>query len=81
MANPPRTTPYPHFGDSVLEDPDTKTPYIPADILKYLDAIHPDRCPEPTVSDRDIWIQRGAVGVVRHLRMLYQDQLSKELGN
>jgi len=57
-----------------LED---KTPYIEKGLLEYLQRLFPDISPEPSQSDRDIWIARGAVGVVRHLSLLYEDQQNK----
>jgi len=57
-----------------LED---KIPYIEKGLLEYLQRLFPDISPEPSQSDRDIWINRGAVGVVRHLSLLYEDQQNK----
>lgn len=59
---------------------DEKPPYVDIALLKYLTERNKDKCPEPHMTDREIWMQRGAVGVIRHLQMLYEDQLAKQLG-
>ena len=60
---------------------ESKIPFITDELLDYLQRIYPDRCPEPTQSERDIWISRGAVGVVRHLSAIHKEQRSNMLGS
>jgi hypothetical protein len=57
-----------------------KTPYIDKGLLDYLQRLYPDVAPEPDLDERRIWINRGAVGVVRHLLMLHKDQQDNMLG-
>lgn len=61
-------------------DEDRK-PYIEDGLLEYLQRLYPDQAPEPHQSDRDIWINRGAAGVVRHLKMLHKQQRENMLGD
>jgi hypothetical protein len=49
------------------------TPIDPA-LLEVLNAHYPERCPEPTTSDRDIWIAVGQRKVVRWLNDHYERQ-------
>ncbi|CAB4124681.1 hypothetical protein UFOVP63_21 [uncultured Caudovirales phage] len=49
-------------------------PLITDALLDYLQKLHPEKAPEPSQSDREIWINRGAVGVVRHLQRIHQEQ-------
>lgn len=58
-----------------------KTPQITDGLLEYLQRVYPDKAPEPTDTDREIWINRGAAGVVRHLKRLHQEQRENILGD
>jgi hypothetical protein len=49
-------------------------PFVTDELLEYLQRLFPDAMPEPTISDRDLWIKRGEVGVVRHLTRLHKQQ-------
>jgi|LauGreDrversion4_2_1035121.scaffolds.fasta_scaffold3569339_1 hypothetical protein len=51
-----------------------KLPVIEEGLLHYLERLYPDKAPDPNQTDRDIWINVGAVGVVRHLRRVYEEQ-------
>lgn len=51
-----------------------KLPYVEEGLLDYLQRLFPDLCPEPSQSEREIWMNRGAVGVVRHLKLLLEQQ-------
>lgn len=55
-------------------------PFIEERLLDYLQRLFPDKAPEPTDTDREVWINRGAVGVVRHLRRIYDEQRENMLG-
>jgi hypothetical protein len=56
-------------------------PIVDKGLLDYLQRLHPDVAPESNQTDRDIWINRGAVGVVRHLIMLHTEQTKNILGD
>ena len=58
-----------------------KTPFIDDSLLDYLQQAFPEKCPEPNETDREIWINRGAVGVVRHLARLHKEQRENMLGD
>jgi len=60
---------------------DIKTPFIEDGLLEYLQRLYPDQAPEPHQTDREIWINRGAAGVVRHLKMLHKEQRENILGD
>lgn len=62
-----------------MED-DLRKPTIDKGLLDYLQRLFPDLAPEPSQSEREIWINRGAVGVVRHLALLHKDQQANILG-
>lgn len=51
-----------------------KVPFITDELLDYLQRIYPDKAPDPEKSDREIWMIVGAVGVVRHLRRIHEEQ-------
>lgn len=51
-----------------------KLPFITDEMLDYLQRLYPDRAPDPSMTDREVWINVGAVGVVRHLHRIYQEQ-------
>lgn len=59
---------------------DSKLPYVEKALLEYLERLYPDVAPEPTQSEREIWMNRGAVGVVRHLRLIYNELHENALG-
>lgn len=52
----------------------SKLPVIERHLIEYLETIYPDVLPPMNISERDLWAQVGAVGVVRHLRALYEEQ-------
>ena len=56
-------------------------PELSADLIDALDALYPERCPTPNMSDRDIWIAVGQREVVRHLLgLLYEGPGSQTCG-
>tara|TARA_E500000178_G_scaffold303204_1_gene313237 strand:- start:1823 stop:2020 length:198 start_codon:yes stop_codon:yes gene_type:complete len=50
------------------------TPVITQELLDYLREQYPDRVPSIDNSDRQVWSHVGAVGVVRHLESLFEEQ-------
>jgi len=58
-----------------------RLPYIEDGLLDYLQRLYPDKAPEPDETERQIWMNRGAVGVVRHLKLVYQQQRENMLGD
>jgi len=43
-------------------------------LIKKLDEIYPEKCPELEAKDREIWHYGGARSVVRMLMSIYTDQ-------
>jgi len=43
-------------------------PFIDSDIIKYLEEVYPDRCPDLSMEEKLIWFTAGQVSVVRHLK-------------
>lgn len=50
--------------------------YPPIDeaLLKRLDEVYPESCPDPAASEREIWMAVGARQVVRMLWSVYLEQ-------
>ena len=44
------------------------TPFIPEDIIKYLEEVYPDKAPDISMEEKQIWFNAGQVAVVRHLK-------------
>lgn len=59
---------------------ESKIPFVTDELLDYLQRLYPDRSPEPAQPEREIWINRGAVGVVRHLAAIHKEQRENMLG-
>jgi hypothetical protein len=49
-------------------------PIVPQELLQELDRRFPDQCPDPSMSDRDIWIAVGARKVVNLLKREFDRQ-------
>jgi hypothetical protein len=58
-----------------------KKPHITNELLNYLAYMYPDRCPDPTWAMERIMYQAGAASVVRHLKLLIQEQEDNILRN
>ena len=53
-------------------------PPIDEALVKKLDEVYPESCPDPAVSEREIWMAVGARQVVRMLRAVYLEQQNNE---
>lgn len=49
-------------------------PPIDEALIKKLDEVYPESCPDPALSDREIWMAVGTRQVVRMLRAVYLEQ-------
>lgn len=49
-------------------------PPISQELVEYLDALFPDRCPDVSWNERKIWFVAGCVYVVRHLKQVQEEQ-------
>lgn len=56
-------------------------PHVSKELIDYLTTIYPDRVPDPLDDERMIWCKVGHVEVVRHLTMLYEEQIEHQLGS
>ena len=57
---------------------DTLWPPIDEALLKQLDEVYPEVCPDPSLSDREIWMAVGCRQVVRMLRAVYLEQQNED---
>jgi hypothetical protein len=53
-------------------------PPIDEALLKRLDEVYPESCPDPASSDREIWMAVGTRQVVRMLRAVYLEQQNED---
>lgn len=53
-------------------------PPIDEALIKKLDEVYPESCPDPAASERDIWMAVGCRQVVRMLRAVYLEQQNYE---
>lgn len=53
---------------------DTLFPPVDELLLKRLEEIYPEKCPDIAASDREIWLYVGSRSVVRMLRSVYIEQ-------
>lgn len=49
-------------------------PPVDEALIKKLDEVYPESCPDPALSDREIWMAVGTRQVVRMLRAVYLEQ-------
>ena len=56
-----------------------KTPVVSKELVEYLSRIFPNRCPQMTDTDRQIWAAVGNQEVIRHLRKLHDTQAASAL--
>jgi hypothetical protein len=49
-------------------------PYIDKDIVEYLDKMFPNKVPDVSLTDRQIWMKVGNVEVVSFLQRLLKEQ-------
>lgn len=55
-----------------------KIPPIPRELVAHLAVVYPDRCPDPSWTDREIWMAAGRRDVVNTLKQWLKEQ--DELG-
>lgn len=59
-------------------DDDSRWPPIDESILKRLEELYPERCPDLIDTEREIWMYAGSRQVVRMLRAVYLEQQDNE---
>ena len=60
---------------------DIKIPFVEEGLLDYLQRLYPDNSPDLHLTDREIWMNRGCVEVIRHLKHLHTLQQENLLGD
>ena len=58
-----------------------KDPIIDLAVIEFIERVFPDKSPEPDMTDREIWMARGAVAVSRKLRDIHNQQNENLLGD
>ena len=56
-----------------------KIPSFTKEQVEYLNKLWPEKCPEKSQSDREIWTYVGSRHVVRHINSLYETQMERAL--
>lgn len=54
-------------------------PFIPLELIEWLDKKFPERTPEPTATLDHIRIETGKREVVRFLKVKYEEQVEQEM--
>ena len=49
-------------------------PNIDESLLQYLEELYPDKAPDLSMEEKQIWFSAGQVAVVRHLKELFNLQ-------
>ena len=58
-----------------------KKPRISEEVIKYLDELFPDKCPNLEDNEKQVWFKSGQASVVKHLKQLLDDQNKNILNN
>lgn len=56
-------------------------PPVDPELVRFLEAAYPDRCPDPKDHERSIWAKVGNAEVVRFLRHTMEQQHENPLGD
>jgi hypothetical protein len=56
-----------------------KTPSFSKEQVEYLNTLWPEKCPEKSHSERDIWCYVGSRHVVRHINALFEAQVERSM--
>ena len=54
-------------------------PLISEAVVKRLEKLFPDKCPDLTNTEKDVWFKSGQVSVIRFLRQTYNEQLQQNI--
>jgi hypothetical protein len=54
-------------------------PAISETLVKRLEKLFPDKCPDLTNTEKDVWFKSGQVSVIRFLRQTYNEQLQQNI--
>ena len=51
-----------------------RPPILTKEIIAYLEEVYPDKAPDLSMEEKEIWFTAGQVSVVRHLKDQYRLQ-------
>ena len=54
-------------------------PAISETLVKRLEKLFTDKCPDLTNTEKDVWFKSGQVSVIRFLRQTYNEQLQQNI--
>ena len=54
-------------------------PVLSESLVVRLEMLFPDKCPDLTEEQKDVWFKSGQVSVIRFLRQTYNEQLQKNI--
>lgn len=49
-------------------------PWVTPELVQFLDSAFPDRCPDPSWGERQVWMAAGAASVVATLKVALDNQ-------
>lgn len=55
-------------------------PVLDQRLINHLEALYPDRCPNPGMLMEEVWFKAGQASVVRHLVQMYERQQELDMG-
>lgn len=56
-----------------------KKPTVTKEMLEYLTEVYPDRCPDLSRTEKEVWFASGQASVVRHLQSISDSQLERAM--
>lgn len=54
-------------------------PPVPEELVKRLDSQYPERCPDQSMTDREIWFYAGQREMVKTIKRWYEQNLNVHL--
>ena len=63
----------------MMNEEEELMPLISESLLKRLESLFPDKCPDLTNTEKDVWFKSGQVSVIRFLRQTYNEQLQQNI--
>lgn len=54
-------------------------PLVTKELLEYLMEVYPDRCPDLSRTEKEVWFAAGSAQVVRHLQGIFETQLERAM--
>lgn len=57
----------------------TRHPAVPKELLEHLERAYPDRAPDPSDSERVVWMKAGTADLIRKLRHHFTKQTEEAM--